>query len=120
MSKSESAAFLGVIGERVAEEFLVRRHYRIIERNWRGAYGELDLIVTSPEGELVIVEVKTRSSARYGAAVESIDSEKYRRLHLLARQWSLAHGLKSEYRIDVVALDDFALPKISHRIRVIT
>lgn len=118
MAKSDKAALLGILGERLAESYLLHRHYRVIERNWRGAYGEIDLVVTAPDGELVIVEVKARSSGRFGSAIEAIDSEKLRRLHLLARQWCIEHGIRMEYRIDVIALDDFSLPKISHRVGV--
>ncbi|MFM7462615.1 MAG: YraN family protein [Actinomycetota bacterium] len=53
MAKSDKAALLGLLGERLAESYLLHRHYRVIERNWRGAHGEIDLVVTAPDGELV-------------------------------------------------------------------
>lgn len=120
MARSNKAALLGLLGERLAEGYLIQRHYRIIERNWRGAHGEIDLIVTTADGELVIVEVKARSTGKYGTGLEAIDKEKFRRLHLLARQWCVENGIRAQYRIDVIALDDFSLPRISHRIGVTT
>ena len=116
VAKSDKAALLGILGEQLAESYLTHRHYRVIERNWRGVHGEIDLVVTAPDGELVIVEVKARSSGRFGDAIEAIDAEKMRRLHLLARQWCIEHAIRMEYRIDVITLDDFSLLKISHRV----
>lgn len=118
VARSNKAALLGLLGERLAEGYLTQRHYQIIERNWRGAHGEIDLVATAPDGELVIIEVKARSTGKYGTGLEAIDSEKFRRLHLLARQWCIEHGIRSQYRIDVIALDDFSLPRISHRVGV--
>ena len=63
---------LGMAGERVAVDFLRTADYLIVDRNWRCKAGEVDIVALSPEGVLAFVEVKTRSSHRYGLPIEAI------------------------------------------------
>ena len=86
---------LGVFGEDVACAFLERAGYRIIERNWRCARGEIDIVALSPDPSprvLVFVEVKTRSGSRFGHPLESLTPTKVARLRLLAGAWCQARG----------------------------
>jgi putative endonuclease len=95
---------LGRDGEQVAAEYLQRSGLRILARNWRCSEGEID-IVAAERRVLVVCEVKTRSSARYGTPVEAITRAKRRRLRRLAVRWLAANGvLFDEVRIDVVGL----------------
>ncbi len=57
---------LGSSGERLAAGWLEARGFRVLARNWRCAYGELDLIAEEA-GELVFIEVKTRRGIAHGA-----------------------------------------------------
>jgi putative endonuclease len=118
MARSEDARLLGIVGEAIAERYLIDGGLTIIERNWRCDEGEIDLIARSMS-EIVIIEVKTRSTGRFGMGSEAITGEKYRRLHHLAKRWCKARGLVSEYRIDVVSIDGLVLPSITHLARVI-
>ncbi len=101
---------LGARGERLAAAHLEARGYRVLDRNWRarptrdGVRGEADL-VAEHEGRVVVVEVKTRSSLRYGHPLESITRQKVARLHRLAAAWARVHHRDpGMIRIDAVAI----------------
>jgi putative endonuclease len=79
----------GDSGERIAAEHLEHRGYRVLARNFRTRYGELDLVVAD-ERTLVFCEVKTRlSGSRGGPAtpLDAIGTRKRDRLRRMARQW---------------------------------
>lgn len=95
---------LGRHGEQLAAEYLERAGMRVLDRNWRCAEGEVD-IVAAQRQVLVVCEVKTRSSDRYGTPLEAITRQKQRRLRRLAICWVVAHGvLFDEIRIDAVGV----------------
>jgi len=95
---------LGRNGEQAAVDYLERAGLRILDRNWRCAEGEID-IVAAELRVLVICEVKTRSGTRYGSPLEAITRSKRARLRRLAIRWLVAHGvLFDEVRIDVIGL----------------
>jgi putative endonuclease len=84
---------LGREGEQAAVDYLTERGFRILDRNWRCADGEIDIVAVERHS-FVVCEVKTRS----GRAKRS-------RLRRLAVQWLNAHGVRfDEIRIDVVGL----------------
>jgi putative endonuclease len=95
---------LGRRGEQLAAEFLQAAGYLILDRNYRCAEGELD-IVAADQRVLVACEVKTRSSSAYGSPIEAVTSSKLRRLRRLAVRWVRTHGLAfDEIRVDVVSV----------------
>jgi putative endonuclease len=95
---------LGDGGERLAASWLVARGYREVARNWRCAYGEIDVIVER-EGELVFVEVKTRRGSSMGSPEEAITPTKRRRLVSAAQMYLIEHDAEQRpYRIDVIAV----------------
>jgi putative endonuclease len=95
---------LGRQGEQLAVEYLQQAGMRILDRNWRCAEGEID-IVAAERRALVICEVKTRSGVRYGTPLEAITRKKRSRLRRLAVRWLVAHGiLFDEIRIDVIGV----------------
>ena len=67
---------LGTWGETQALEYLQANGYELLHRNYHSRYGEIDLIMQTG-GQLVAVEVKTRSSSAYGIAEYSITRKKY-------------------------------------------
>ncbi|HEX5430031.1 MAG TPA: YraN family protein [Patescibacteria group bacterium] len=96
-------------------EMLVAKHYenlgfRILDRNFifpKGKQtGELDLVALK-DGELVFVEVKTRSSAKFGGPFESVDLGKQRKLVKMTKLYLQLHPelRDKNYRIDVAAVD---------------
>src|SRR4051812_50163995 len=79
----------GEIGEQIAAEHLRHRGYRIVARNYRTRYGELDL-VAADDRALVFCEVKTRvAGGRSGpaGALDAIGPGKRRQVRALATQW---------------------------------
>lgn len=95
---------LGRRGEDAAAAHLARQGWVIIDRNWRCAEGELD-IVARDGAELVVCEVKTRSTTDYGTPVEAVTPAKAARLRRLAIRWLAAHGVDhAAVRVDVLGL----------------
>ncbi len=95
---------LGRQGEQLAAEHLQRAGFRILDRNWRCAEGEIDIVAVDRR-VLVACEVKTRSGTEYGTPLEAVDWKKRRRLRRLAVNWVMAHGvLFDEVRVDVVSV----------------
>src|SRR3954454_690782 len=79
----------GELGEQIAAEHLEHRGYRIVERNYRTRYGELDLVAVDDRA-LVFCEVKTRvAGGRSGpaGALDAIGPGKRRQVRALATQW---------------------------------
>jgi len=79
----------GAHGERLAEQHLLAAGYRVVERNFRTRYGELDLVAASSRA-LVFCEVKTRVEGSLGGPAGPLDAigrDKRRRLRLMAGQW---------------------------------
>jgi putative endonuclease len=109
---------LGRLGEDLAASYLISRGWSILDRNWRSRSGEIDLIGVD-DGVLVIVEVKTRRSTRYGLPVEAITDVKARRLRILAGSWLQTHQHPhvTGIRIDAIGviLDPDGLCSIDHR-----
>lgn len=96
---------VGRRGEQLAWEYLAGAGYAVRERNWRCARGEID-ILAEKDGQLVIVEVKTRRSQRFGRGEESVTSRKLASLEQCAYAYLEAHALlESAWQIDVIAVD---------------
>ena len=95
---------LGRTGERLAAEALVGRGCRIRERNFRCAYGEVDL-VAEDEHDIIFVEVKTRRGNAYGLPEEAVTLRKQRKLVQVASYYlDLQACSERSWRIDVVAV----------------
>lgn len=95
---------LGQTGERMAADYLEDRGIRVIDSNWRCSSGEIDLVALDG-GELVIVEVKTRRSRRYGDPLEALTRAKVARLRTLAVLWARDHQyVGGSLRIDAVGI----------------
>jgi putative endonuclease len=98
---------LGDYGERLACRYLTDLGFTIVERNWRCARGEIDIVAVDGSC-LVICEVKTRRSEAFGAPFEAVTPTKARRLRRLAGLW-LAQATQDlrrgdDLRIDVISI----------------
>ena len=94
----------GRIGEELAADYLAGQGYSVLARNQRTPLGELDLVCRHGR-EIVVVEVKARSSARFGEGLEAIDSRKARRLRAAAAWWLAEQQLPCyAVRFDAVIL----------------
>lgn len=106
------AAALGRYGEALAVRYLREQGMQVLERNWRCAHGEVDVVARDGRC-LVIVEVKTRRSAGFGEPVEAVTFAKALRLRRLAAAY-LAQAADApveggreraaEVRVDVVGI----------------
>jgi putative endonuclease len=96
---------LGKLGEDLAAQHLVAAGFDIITRNWRcPPIGEADIIARDGR-DLVVVEVKTRSSTKFGTPAEAITHAKLIRLRQLAGSWVREHPEhRGNLRIDVVSV----------------
>jgi putative endonuclease len=95
---------LGARGEALAEKYLQRAGYRILARNYRCRFGEIDLIAEEG-GSLVFVEVKTRSGAGFGHPLEAADRHKRGQMTRAARRYLEETGATERFcRFDVVAV----------------
>jgi putative endonuclease len=94
----------GKEGEQIAENYLKKKGYRLVERNYRCRGGELDLIALDRR-VIVFVEVKTRSDDRFGIPFESVDNRKQRRMIKAALFFLTQHRLHNrDARFDVVGI----------------
>ena len=105
------------MGERTAESFLTRRGYKILGRNYRSRYGEIDIIAREDQC-LVFVEVRTRRGSEFGTPEESVTRAKRDRLVALAESYLQSlEKMPSSWRIDLVAIEldrDGRTPTIRH------
>jgi putative endonuclease len=102
---------LGPQGETLAAEFLAHNGYFVLDRNYRFAHAELDLVCFQPwatgeGGDLVFVEVKTRTGTRFGTAEEAVTEAKKRHLRRAAEAYLYERKLDgAPARFDVVCVD---------------
>ena len=97
---------VGISGENLACDELRRRGYAILERRYRTAHGEID-IVADHCGTLVFVEVRARATAEFGRAAETVDDRKKRKVTAMAAEYLARHRITNRpCRFDVVAIDE--------------
>jgi putative endonuclease len=95
---------LGAAGEERAARWYTARGYEVLDRNWRCRDGELDLVLARGR-VLVVVEVKTRRTDRFGSPAEAVTRAKQQRLRRLSLRYLEATGARpSSVRFDVVAI----------------
>jgi putative endonuclease len=100
-----SKQLLGRLGEGLAVQHLERRGWRILERNVRSRFGEID-IVAQDGPVLVFLEVRTRSGRAFGTPEESITRAKQERMARCAWAYlSLLPQPEPEWRIDLIAIE---------------
>jgi putative endonuclease len=95
---------LGLAGERAAETELARSGLRVVARNQRTRFGEIDLVCRDRDG-YVFVEVKTRRAGSFVAAAETVDRRKLGRLTRLGAGWLAMRGERNaRWRVVIAAL----------------
>lgn len=113
---------LGKAGEDRAAQYLTGRGYTVLDRNWRCAQGEVDIVAVRG-AHLAVIEVKTRRTVSFGHPFEAIDERKKRRLWGLAHAWRAAHpevagGL--EVRLEAIGIvgADPAVGELEHLVDI--
>ena len=95
----------GILGEKLAQDFLKKQGFRIKETNYRCPEGEIDIIAEHKD-YLVFIEVRTKKSLAFGSPEESITPAKMERLRAITAHYQQTHdNLPALWRIDVVAVE---------------
>jgi putative endonuclease len=107
----------GAFGEALAQEYLARKGYRILETNFRCRAGEIDIVASQRE-TLVLVEVRCKTNSNFGLPEESITQTKSTHLKAVAAYYLQRHEQYADsWRIDVIAIElgaDHILKRINH------
>ena len=95
----------GFRGELLAEKFLKKQGYKIVDRNFACQFGEIDLIGYR-QGVLSFIEVKARSSGEFGQPVEAVTDKKRKKLIKSAEYFNLKHKIPPSVpcRFDIVSI----------------
>jgi putative endonuclease len=121
--KSNHRRSLGRYGESLAAVFLEKKGYKILERNYRTPYGEIDLVALINE-VITFVEVKTRASRSLGPPEISITPRKEEHMRGAAEYYIQQHPeILKDWCVDVVTIQvkkDGSAPVIDHFENVIT
>lgn len=118
MAKNTTA--IGSTAEDMATEYLQSKGYRVIARNHRTRFAELDIIAVSKE-VIAFVEVKYRKHADFGGGAGAITQDKLRRLNNAASVWLAEHQDYStlQPRVDVITVEgDQGSPAIEHILNI--
>ena len=103
----------GNLGELIALRYLIKKGAKILEKNYRIKTGEID-IIAKIEDELVFIEVKSRSSTRYGYPAEAVNYKKINKISNVARYFMLINNFNDvPIRFDVIEIY-FNEKKINH------
>ena len=94
---------LGKKGEELAIEYLQKKGYKIVEKNYRFKKAEID-IIAKKENLLVCVEVKTRSSVYHGNPQDFVNSKKIKLLASAIDNYVVEKDLDVEVRFDIIAI----------------
>ncbi|MGH7766483.1 MAG: YraN family protein [Candidatus Binatia bacterium] len=104
MSGQDQRQIFGAEGERIAERYLSKKGYRIVERNYRCPVGEVDLILLDRR-VIVFVEVKIRRHERFGIPLEAVHPRKQQKMIKTALWFLTEHKLHNrDARFDVVGI----------------
>jgi putative endonuclease len=97
---------VGNFGEKIAEEYLEKNNLEILDKNFYCRQGEIDIIARDKDkDELVFVEVKTRTSRKYGTPAEAVHKEKRMHIYKAARYYIHLYRLEDvNIRFDVVEI----------------
>lgn len=100
-------------GEELAADFLQKKGYEIVARNYRYKHAEIDLIVKK-DSFIVFVEVKTRSYSFYGEPEAFVDSRKAATVLRAAEQYTYENKYEGNIRFDILSVKTGSKPEIVH------
>ena len=105
MERKRQTSVQGKLAEDYAVKLLTKNGYKVIDRNFRSKFGEIDIIAIKDE-YLVFVEVKARWSTKFGKPEEAVTTSKLWKIGRTGEYYSLLHtDLPKKLRIDVIALE---------------
>ena len=103
----------GSIGEKLAAEFLIKKGFKVVARNYRWRKAEIDLIVQR-EDWLVFVEVKTRSSTAWGEPESFVGDLQRSLIYYAAEEYIFSTDWQGNIRFDIVSVKPGVNPEIVH------
>jgi len=103
----------GTRGENLAAAFLIKKGFEIVARNYRYRRAEIDLIVRRDDWT-IFVEVKTRSTLRFGQPEEFVDAQQARRIYDAAEEFIYSTNWQGHIRFDIVSVTLGQTPEIAH------
>ena len=93
---------IGKLGEDIAVNYLKQKGYKILDRNFESRQGEIDIIALDKK-EIVFIEVKTRTSNRYGYPSEAVNKIKQKHMLQTIKYYLYVRNLNDKFvRIDVI------------------
>ena len=99
----EEKHILGKKGEIIAKDYLLKKSYSILEKNWRYLKAEIDLIVQKDDF-IIFVEVKTRSSNNYGAPESFVSDKQQKMIINAANEYIMKNDIEREARFDIISI----------------
>ncbi len=102
MGKRENK-LVGDRGEKLAKEYLQIKGYKILGKNYRSKWGEIDIVAKDKE-VVVFVEVKTKTDNRYGEPWEMVNQWKIEQVKRMGEAWCRDYGWEGSIRMDVVGI----------------
>jgi putative endonuclease len=104
---------LGRKGEKLAAECLTKKGIEVIQFNYRYGRAEID-IIAKEKNVLIFVEVKYRTSTKFGFPEEFIDKAKEKRIKSAAENYIFEKNWQHDIRFDIVSIVDNKEPQIEH------
>ncbi len=110
----------GAKAERIAADYLRKKHYKLIECNYRTRFGEIDLIlekrVSFREKQIIFVEVKMRNTSSIAEPKEFVDSSKQQKIILSATEYLSRNKINLQPRFDVIEIicDEEKIISVKH------
>jgi len=94
---------LGILGERLALQYLRKKNVQIRDCNFRYKKGEID-IVAETDDLIIVYEVKTRETAEIGEPYKAVTRSKQRQIVKVADAYVKAHNLEKEVQFDIISI----------------
>lgn len=121
MAQTPHAEQTGKQGESIALQYLLKKGYKLIQRNFDAVRGEIDLVMAdNRQKQIVFVEVKTRTNEKYGSIYESITKSKFQKILHASEEWfykKMQHRQQfPDFRVDaiLITLKKDKAPLIEH------
>jgi putative endonuclease len=94
---------LGSLGEQMACEYIRKKDFQIIERNYRFKKNEID-IIAQKDNQLIVIEVKTRHTAEIGEPWQAVTRNKQKQIIQVANQYIQTNNIELETRFDIISI----------------
>jgi putative endonuclease len=120
--------YVGQVGERLAREYLEKEGYKILEKNYRTRYAEIDLVAEKKNGflkqnTLVFVEVRTKIGEQWGSPEDTINKQKLWKVLQNAKTYEAFKKWNGPSRIDAICIvlkPDMSVLRLTHHENIVS